>query len=69
MFSVKCEEFRDGTKIGEVVRDFQLFVIDCPDPGNPPEIQVRAPGSQIFAAELDTIILKTEDAKCFDFYF
>lgn len=67
VFSVKCEEFRDGQKIGEVVRDFQLFVIDCPDPGTSPEIQVKAPASEIFISELDTIKLKVEDSKCFDF--
>ncbi len=67
VFSVKCEEFRDGQKIGEVVRDFQLFVIDCPDPGTSPEIQVKAPASEIFTSELDTIRLKVEDLKCFDF--
>ena len=67
VFSVKCEEYRDGVKIGEVVRDFQLFVIDCPDPGNPPEIQARAPGSDIFQSELDTLVLKVGDDKCFDF--
>jgi len=67
VFSVKCEEFRDGIKIGEVVRDFQLFVIDCPDPGNPPEILVKAPRSDVFTTELDTIILSVDDEKCFDF--
>ncbi|MCK5705398.1 MAG: hypothetical protein KAI29_29815, partial [Cyclobacteriaceae bacterium] len=67
VFSVKCEEYRDGDKIGEVVRDFQLFVIDCPDPGTPPVIQVKSPGSEIFTSELDTIRLKVEDLKCFDF--
>ena len=30
VFSVKCEEFRDGVKIGETRRDFQLPVVDCP---------------------------------------
>ncbi len=67
VFSVRCEEFRNVEKIGEVIRDFQLFVIDCPDPGNPPEIQAKAPGSDIFVAELDTIRLALEDSKCFDF--
>lgn len=67
VFSVKCEEFRNGHKIGEVVRDFQLFVIDCPNPGTPPEIQVKAPASDLFIKELDTIRLGVEDSKCFDF--
>lgn len=31
VFAVKCEEFRDGVKIGEVRRDFQMLVVDrCP---------------------------------------
>jgi hypothetical protein len=31
VFAVKCEEFRNGIKIGEVRRDFQMKVIDgCP---------------------------------------
>lgn len=67
VFSVKCEEFRNGEKIGEVLRDFQLFVIDCPDPGTPPEIQVKAPGAEIFTDHLDTILLKVDDERCFDF--
>ena len=67
VFSVKCEEYRNGEKIGEVIRDFQLLVIDCPEPGNPPEIQVKAPASDIFVSELETIVLKPEDSKCFDF--
>lgn len=37
VFGVLCEEFRDGVKIGEVRRDFQMFVIDCPV-ANPPVI-------------------------------
>ncbi|MFN7233582.1 MAG: gliding motility-associated C-terminal domain-containing protein, partial [Cyclobacteriaceae bacterium] len=32
VFSVKCEEYRDGVKLGEVRRDFQILVVDqCPD--------------------------------------
>lgn len=27
---VKCEEFRNGVKIGEILRDFQLNVVYCP---------------------------------------
>ncbi len=67
VFSVKCEEFRRSVKIGEVVRDFQLFVIDCPDPGSPPVIEVKAPKTDFFISQVDTIKLKVEDDKCFDF--
>jgi gliding motility-associated-like protein len=27
---VKCEEWRDGVKIGEILRDFQFNVVNCP---------------------------------------
>jgi len=38
VFAVKCEEFRDGEKIGEVRRDFQMLVVDrCPQ-AEPPQI-------------------------------
>jgi hypothetical protein len=38
VFAVRCEEFRDGVKIGEVRRDFQLYVLsDCPI-ARPPQI-------------------------------
>ena len=67
VFSVRCEEYRAGIKIGTVIRDFQLFVIDCPDPGVPPEIQVKAPGSDVFTSSPDTVRLKLEDSKCFYF--
>jgi hypothetical protein len=67
VFSVKCEEYRDGVKIGTVLRDFQLFVIDCPAPGNKPELQVKAPDIEFFVSQLDTIRLKAGDERCFDF--
>ncbi|WP_333820798.1 gliding motility-associated C-terminal domain-containing protein [Ohtaekwangia sp.] len=37
VFAVRCEEFRNGIKIGEARRDFQMLVVDCPIP-YPPEI-------------------------------
>jgi gliding motility-associated-like protein len=39
VFAIKCEEFRDGVKIGEVRRDFQMLVVNCPD-NQPPVITV-----------------------------
>lgn len=44
VFAVKCDEYRDGVKIGEVRRDFQMLVVDvCP--------QAEAP--QILGKKLD----------------
>lgn len=38
VFAVKCEEFRNGVKIGELRRDFQMLVVDqCPR-AEPPQI-------------------------------
>ncbi|HEY0656725.1 MAG TPA: gliding motility-associated C-terminal domain-containing protein [Chryseosolibacter sp.] len=47
VFAVKCEEFRDGVKIGEVRRDFQLQVLDCPD-AEPPLIMAKKLGDPAF---------------------
>lgn len=47
-FAVKVEEFRGGQKIGEVRRDFQLLVVDCPTATPPdPVVQIEgeAPGT------------------------
>src|SRR5690606_26499843 len=36
VFAVKCEEFRNGIKIGEIRRDFQMLVLtDCPPATKP----------------------------------
>ena len=39
VFAVKCEEFRDGEKIGEVIRDFQMLVLDRCPVADPPVIK------------------------------
>jgi hypothetical protein len=39
VFAVKCEEFRDGEKIGEVIRDFQMLVLDQCPVADPPLIK------------------------------
>ncbi|WP_338870731.1 gliding motility-associated C-terminal domain-containing protein [Spirosoma sp. SC4-14] len=40
VFAVKVEEYRNGVKIGEVRRDFQFLVIDCP-PATTPDPTVK----------------------------
>jgi hypothetical protein len=54
VFAVRCQEFRDGVKIGEVRRDFQMLVVQaggCPDVINPPRpsIEGKAPGQANFS--------------------
>jgi gliding motility-associated-like protein len=42
VFAVKVEEYRNGVKIGEVRRDFQFLVIDCPPQTTPdPAVQIQ----------------------------
>ncbi len=38
VFAVKAEEFRNGVKIGETRRDFQMLVVDGCQPDLPPQI-------------------------------
>ncbi|MBX2946431.1 MAG: gliding motility-associated C-terminal domain-containing protein [Cyclobacteriaceae bacterium] len=49
VFAVKCEEFRDGVKIGEVRRDFQMLVVDACPVAEPPQIVGRKKGSASFS--------------------
>lgn len=39
VFAVRCEEFRDGRKIGELRRDFQMLVLDRCPVADPPKIK------------------------------
>ena len=42
VFSVRCDEYRDGVKIGEVRRDYQLYVIDDCNFPNSPTVEGKA---------------------------
>jgi hypothetical protein len=42
VFAVRCSEYRNGKKIGEVRREFQQVVIDCPV-NTPPVISIPNP--------------------------
>jgi len=67
VFSVLAEEYRDGVRIGEVRRDFQMLVIDCPDPGDPPQVAVKKPGSSDFESEFLAIQYGRDEEKCLEF--
>jgi hypothetical protein len=45
VFAVKCDEYRDGVKIGEVRRDFQMLVVDACPVADPPQIVGRQKGT------------------------
>jgi hypothetical protein len=70
VFAVRCEEFRDGVKIGEARRDFQMLVLDaCPVPV-PPQIVGRALGDPIFGTdgtlEVSYDELTSDGDRCFE---
>ena len=67
VFAVKVDEYRDGVKIGETRRDFQMLVLDCPPTGMPPLIQAKAPNETEFQTEMQTIKYSREDEKCLEF--
>ena len=68
VFSVKAEEFRNGVKIGESRRDFQMLVVDACNPPDPPEALVKVPGQLDFYKEDDTIVYVASQPKCFDLF-
>ncbi len=68
VFSVKVEEFREGEKIGEVRRDFQMLVVDGCEPPDPPVVDIAIPGNPGFNPETDILTYAASDTeKCFDF--
>lgn len=67
-FAVACEEYRDGVKIGEVRRDFQFYVQDCPKT-YPPSVGLNngslgTGGSN----KVDTIVVKLNKDTCYSIY-
>jgi hypothetical protein len=49
VFAVRCEEYRNGEKIGEVRRDFQMLVVDVCPRAEPPQILGKKLGDSNFA--------------------
>ena len=58
-FSVRCEEFRAGVKIGEVRRDFQLYVDECQSVVADPI--VRIPLENGFYQENDIFVINADN--------
>jgi hypothetical protein len=68
VFAVAVEEFREGIKIGEVRRDFQLVVTVCPTP-TPPVVEAKpgdAPDTQYVRDKMNISFPKeaTDDSRC-----
>jgi hypothetical protein len=70
VFAVRCEEYRNGVKIGEVRRDFQMLVQSaCPD-AEPPVIVGKAPGDVEFGSSNQLTVTYantvTDTDRCFE---
>ncbi len=63
VFGIMIEEYRDGKKIGEVKRDYQLLVVDC-DPGEAPEIFVKYHGQ--FYNDEELLNLTQDGDRCLE---
>jgi len=64
VFAVKCEEYRDGVKIGEMRRDFQMLVVsNCVN--EDPTIRAREQGESTFYNEGEVLNFNFADEdKC-----
>ena len=67
VFSVLCEEYRDGEKIGELRRDFQMLVRGDCAPELKPEVFVKENGSDILLDGDATITFEHDEPKCLTF--
>lgn len=64
VFTIQCEEYRNGKKIGLVRRDFQLLVIDCNDdtPAQPVVTLYSKPVKEVLFCIEKPVELQTESA-------
>lgn len=67
VFSVLVEEFRNGEKLGELRRDFQMLVVDGCEPPTPPHAEVRLDGETDLYVEGTVIKYSTAEEKCFEY--
>jgi hypothetical protein len=58
VFSVLCQEYRNGVKIGEIRREMQIFVKDCPN-NPPPQIIAIQPLTGLRLQNLDTLYFES----------
>ncbi|WP_324680343.1 gliding motility-associated C-terminal domain-containing protein [Hymenobacter sp. GOD-10R] len=64
VFGVRCSEYRQGVKIGETRRDFQLYVLNCPQ-NTAPSLQLFTAGStRAYTPGRDTLKIKPGTNHC-----
>ncbi|RAK69933.1 hypothetical protein DLM85_03510 [Hymenobacter edaphi] len=63
VFGVRCSEYRQGIKIGETRRDFQLLVVAC-QANQTPQMVVRGTGPRAYRPDRDTLHLLPGQDRC-----
>ncbi|TGE24526.1 gliding motility-associated C-terminal domain-containing protein [Hymenobacter aquaticus] len=69
VFGIKCSEYRDGEKISEVRRDFQLQVIDCPRNSEPTMSVFSAGATKAYQPGVDVLKLEPGKSRCLTLRF
>jgi len=67
VFGVRCSEYRNKVKIGEVRRDYQILVLDCPK-NSKPTINLKASTANSFYQEGSVITISGTDNRCFELF-
>ncbi|MBF8965117.1 gliding motility-associated C-terminal domain-containing protein [Pontibacter sp. FD36] len=68
VFSVRIQEYRNGVKIGEVRRDFQLLVKDCPR-NESPVVLAKAKAQKSYYRQGEILRIRPGEARCLDVVF
>jgi gliding motility-associated-like protein len=64
VFGVRCSEYRAGVKIGETRRDFQLYVLNCPQNATPSMVVSAGGAGGPYRPGLDTLRLRLGGNRC-----
>ncbi|MCX2741807.1 gliding motility-associated C-terminal domain-containing protein [Pontibacter anaerobius] len=69
VFGIRVQEYRNGMKIGEVRRDFQVLVLDCPR-NQTPKVVAQVKGKKNLYEEGQVLRINSSDTeRCLDVLF
>lgn len=68
VFGIKVEEYRNKKKIGEVRRDFQVLVLECPR-NETPVVVAREQESNAYYKEKDVMRIAANGSRCIDILY
>ncbi|MCJ8167380.1 gliding motility-associated C-terminal domain-containing protein [Pontibacter sp. E15-1] len=67
VFGIRAQEFRNGKKIGEVRRDFQVLVLECPR-NQSPKVVAQEQGKKEFYQEGTVLRISPTDNRCINLF-